>query len=213
EARNSRIRPGLDDKILAGWNGMMLKGIIDAYVSFGETKFLQLALKNAHFIKNKLFIDQSTLCRSYKEGKAVQHGYLEDYAHIIRAYTALYQVTFDEEWLKLAEQLTLHVLERFYDETEELFYFTDNQGKLIARKKEVFDNVIPASNAVMAENLYDLSILLDKEDWRKISEGMVAKVKKLVVGEPRYMNNWATAYLKMTHPTSEIEIIGLEANR
>lgn len=211
EARNARIRPGLDDKILTGWNGMMLKGIIDAYVSFGETKFLQLALKNALFIKNNLFIDQSTLCRSYKEGKAIQHGYLEDYAHIIRAYTALYQVTFDEVWLKLAEQLTLHVLEHFYDEAETLFYFTDDQEKLIARKKEVFDNVIPASNSVMAENLYDLSILLDNDAWRKISESMVMKVKKLIINEPRHMSHWATIYLKMTYPTAEVAIVGANA--
>ncbi len=211
EARISRIRPGLDDKILSGWNGMMLKGIVDAYVSFGETKFLQLALKNAHFIKDKLFIGTSILCRSYKEGKTVQRGYLEDYAHVIHAYTALYQVTFDEQWLKLAEQLTEYVLEHFYDEAEGLFYFTDNQEKLIARKKEVFDNVIPSSNSVMAENLYDLSILLDKEAWREISENMVMKVKKLILSEPRYMNNWATVYLKMTYPTAEVAVVGADA--
>ena len=213
EARSSRIRPGLDDKILSGWNGMMLKGIVDAYVSFGEAKFLRLALKNAHFIKDKLFIGTSTLCRSYKEGKTVQHGYLEDYAHVIRAYTALYQATFDEQWLKLAERLAEYVLEHFYDEAEGLFYFTDNQEKLIARKKEVFDNVIPASNAVMAENLYDLSILLDKEAWRALSEKMVMKVKKLIMSEPRYMNNWATVYLKMTYPTAEVAIVGTDATK
>lgn len=212
-ARSPRIRPGLDDKILSGWNGMMLKGIIDAYVTFGEDQFLQLALKNARFIKDKLFIETSILCRSYKEGKAVQHGYLEDYAHVIRAYTALYQVTFDEQWLKLAERLTEHVMEHFYDEAEGLFYFTDNQEKLIARKKEVFDNVIPASNSVMAENLYDLSILLDKVVWRETSESMVMKVKKLIVNEPRFMNNWATVYLKMTYPTAEVAIVGPNASK
>lgn len=211
EARSPRIRPSLDDKILSGWNGMMLKGIIDAYISFGDAKFLQLALKNALFIKDNLFIGPSVLCRSYKAGKAAQHGYLEDYAHIIRAYTALYQVTFDEQWLKLAEQLTQYVLEHFYDEEECLFYFTDNQEKLIARKKEVFDNVIPASNSVMAENLYDLSILLDREAWREISEKMVMKVKKLIMSEPRYMNNWATVYLKMAYPTAEVAIVGNDA--
>lgn len=213
EVRASRIRPGLDDKILSGWNGMMLKGIVDAYISFGEDKFLQLALKNAHFIKDKLFIDSSTLCRSYKEGKITQHGYLEDYAHIIRAYTALYQATFDEQWLELAERLTYHVLEHFYDEAEGLFYFTDDQEKLIARKKEVFDNVIPASNSVMAENLYDLSILLDKDAWREVASNMVMKVKKLIIGEPRYMNNWATVYLKMTYPTAEVAIVGANADQ
>lgn len=211
KVREKRVRPGLDDKVLTGWNGMMLKGIIDAYISFEDEHFLRLALKNAHFIKDNLFLNDQTLCRTYKDGNASLNGYLEDYAHVIHAFTALYQITFDEAWLKIAQQLTNYVLAHFYDEEENLFYFTDNIEKLIARKKEIFDNVIPASNAVMAENLYDLSILLEKDSWKKIAEAMVLKVKKLIVNEPRYMNTWASVFLKMTYPTAEVAIVGPKA--
>lgn len=161
QARSKRPAPGLDDKILAGWNGIMLKGLTEAYRTFDEADYLELALANASFIKNKL-INNNVLFRNYKEGKASQEGFLEDYAWVIDAFISLYQATFDEQWLTLSKELTEHVVMHFYDEEENLFYFTsDNAEKLIARKKEIFDNVIPASNSVMAQNMHKLGILLE----------------------------------------------------
>lgn len=211
-ARNKRIRPGLDDKILSGWNGLMLKGIIDAYVSFKKEGFLELALKNAHFIKARVTRSDNGLYRTYKGGKAALHGYLEDYASIISAFKALYEVTFDEQWLEVAGTLTQYTLDHFYDEKEALFFFTDNSSeKLIARKKEIFDNVIPSSNALMAANLFELGIMLDNSQWQQIAKNMVEKVKNLIVNEPRFMNTWAEVLLKMAIPPAEIAIIGPEA--
>ncbi len=214
KAREKRIRPGLDDKILAGWNGLMLKGIIDAYVSFTDERFLTMALSNANFIKEKLIRSDNGLYRSYKSGKATLHGYLEDYASVIGAFKTLYEVTFDEQWLQSARELVDYTLEHFFDEKEQLFFFTDNSTeKLIARKKEIFDNVIPSSNALMATNLFELGILLDLDDWKQIAIDMVAKVKKLIVNEPRFMSTWAEALLKMVHPTAEVVIVGPEATQ
>ena len=213
-ARQKRIRPGLDDKILTGWNGMMLKGLIDAYVAFGANDFLKLALKNAAFIKEKLIVSPNTLCRTYKNGKPSLNGFLEDYASVIQAYTSLYQVTLNEEWLSIAEGLATYVLDNFYDEKERLFFYTDkNSEKLIARKKELFDNVIPSSNSLMAQNLYQLGILLDKEEWQSKAAAMISQVKKLIIAEPQYMNNWALAYLQLAYPTAEIASIGPEAKK
>ncbi len=213
EARNQRIRPGLDDKILAGWNGLMLQGIIDAYISFKDERFLELALKNANFIKNNLIRSGYGLYRNYKNGKAALHAYLEDYANVIGGFKAMYEVTFDEAWLELAKKLCEYSLEHFYDPAEQLFFFTDNQTeKLIARKKEIFDSVIPSSNAIMAANLLELGILLDNDKWQQIARDMVAKVKKLIVSEPRFMNSWAEVLLKMVQPLAEIAIVGPNAS-
>lgn len=213
KARNSRIRPGLDDKILTAWNGIMLKGLTDAYAVFGEKKFLDLALKNAGFIEKNLR-NGDQLWRSYKNGKSSLEGYLDDYAFVIQAYTGLYQVTFDEKWLYEAKKLTQYAIKNFYDEKEELFFYTDNNSeKLIARKKEIFDNVIPGSNSVMAENLHFLGLLLDSRTFGNISKKMVQKISKLVKMEPGYLANWTGLFTFLIKPTAEIAIVGPEAEQ
>ena len=206
--RIKRIPPGLDDKILTSWNGLMLKGYIDAYRSFDDEKFLTVALKNAEFLKNKMR-KGNKLFRSYKNGKAAIDGYLEDYAFVIDAYIALYQATFDETWLKEAKDLTDYVIAHFYDEKEEFFFFTaDNSEKLIARKKELFDNVIPASNSQMAINLHFLGLLYDEVQYSEVSLKMLAKMKKLITTQPRFLSNWACLYTYHCSPTAEIVIVG-----
>ena len=210
--RTQRVRPGLDDKALSGWNGLMLKGLVDAYVAFGEEKFLMLALNNAAFISDKMS-EGHRLFRSYKEGKASIDGYLEDYAHVIDAFVALYQATFDEQWLTKAKELTDYTLQHFYDNSEKLFFYTDDSSeKLIARKKEVFDNVIPASNSQMAINLYWLGIIYDDADYQQKSRAMIGKVTSLLEGEPAYLYNWGILYSYLASPTAEVAIVGTNAS-
>ncbi|MTI30830.1 thioredoxin domain-containing protein [Xanthovirga aplysinae] len=211
EARNTRPRPGLDDKILTSWNAIMLKGLVDAYAAFGEAKFLQLALKNAQFIDQKL-TNKKGLYRTYKNGKASLKAYLEDYALVIQAYISLYQLTFHEYWLDKARELTDYALENFYDPKEELFFYTDQQAEtLIARKKEIFDNVIPASNSVMATNLYLLSHLLGEEKYYSTASNMLAKITPLLKVEGQYLANWAALFTLFVQPTAEIAIYGPKA--
>ncbi|UII24632.1 thioredoxin domain-containing protein [Fulvivirga maritima] len=206
--RENRERPGLDDKILSGWNAITTKGLIDAYNTFGEKHFLDLAIKNANFLTNKM-MDGNKLYRNYKNGKASIDGYLEDYAFVIDAFMALYQATFDESWLKKAKELTDYTLEHFFDKEENLFFYTDNSSqKLIARKKEIFDNVIPSSNSQMAINLYMLGVLYDDNDYKGTSMAMLSKVKSLLSTEIGYLSNWGNLYTYMATPTAEIAIVG-----
>jgi len=210
--RSTRVRPGLDDKILTGWNGIALRGLVDAYLAFAEPKFLDLALKNGNFIREKLQ-KQQQLSRSYKNGKAYLQGYLEDYAWVINGYLALYQASFDEKWLKEAEQLTNYVLANFWDFDEELFFYTNVEAeKLIARKKELFDNVIPASNSVMADNLYRLGLLTDRQELTEKAAKMMKRTAKLLETDLQYMSNWACLYTMLANPTAEVAIAGKEAN-
>lgn len=217
EHRNTRIRPGLDDKILCSWNGLMLKGLVDAYRYIDEPEFLRMALRNAHFLKEKMTANVLTeegkeargLWHNYKNGKATLIAYLEDYASVIDAYTALYQVTFDEQWIREAEMLADYTIANFYDVEDEFFYFTDSQGEeLIARKKELFDNVIPASNSMMANNLYNLGLILDRQDFISIAKLMLSKMKKLVLTEVQWLTNWSTFATQFVKPTVEVAIVG-----
>jgi uncharacterized protein YyaL (SSP411 family) len=209
DKRNRRTRPGLDDKILTGWNGLTLKGLCDAYAIFGNKDFLELALTNAHFLNQTMTTEQGELFRNFKNGQVSIAAYLEDYAAVISGYIALYQVSFDELWLERASELTVQAIDNFFDHDEEFFFFTSNHSEeLIARKKEIWDNVIPSSNSMMAENLLDLSILLDRKEWRTMAETMVNKMDKILHVGPQDTANWARVYGRLTYPTAEIALVG-----
>ncbi|GAB3284118.1 thioredoxin domain-containing protein [Larkinella harenae] len=227
--RDQRIRPGLDDKILCSWNGLMMKGLVTAYRVFGEVSFLALAERNARFIQEKMTNSTTgRLWHSYKSspssapdgsGIATITAYLEDYAAVIDGFLALYQATFNESYLLEADRLARYTLDHFWDEQDHLFYFTDQAGEaLIARKKEVFDNVIPASNSMMAHNLYTLGLLLERPiegepAYTQILDAMMGRVQSLLQQNADYLTHWAALYALRVQPTAEIAIVGPEASR
>ncbi len=207
-ARQSRIRPALDDKILASWNGLMLKGLIDTFRAFGEERFREMAVRNAQFIKTNM-TNGSQLWHNFKDGRATITGFLEDYAAVIDGYIALYEITFDELWLDEATALMAYCLENFFDPEDAFFYFTDkNSESLIARKKEIFDNVVPASNSMMAHNLYLLGLLHDHADYITLSDLMLSKLKKNLLSDSQWAMNWAALATLKAKPTAEIVIVG-----
>ncbi len=207
EVREKRVRPGLDDKVLTGWNAMTIKGLLDAYVAFEEPQFLQIAEKNIRFLEENLIEDK--VYRSHKGKRSPTEGFLEDYSYLIQAYTALYQVTFDETYLNKATKWLSYVDQNFYDESDGYYHFTSNHSEqLIARKKEIFDNVIPSSNGVMARNLYCLGIILDREELKVRAKNMLLQISHLVESEPSFMSHWAILYAEMNTDIAEIVIVG-----
>lgn len=215
--RNERIRPGLDDKILCSWNGLMLKGLATAYRVFNEPEFLTLALRLAYFLMKRMRDSRNgRLWHTYKAGRARQAGFLDDYAAVIDGLLALYQATFTESWLTEADQLTQYVLTNFADpdpSADDLLFFTDKNGEeLIARRKELFDNVIPASNSMMAENLYVLSLLMERSAYAERADRMLGRVQPLVQQNADYLTNWAAQFALRVRPTAEIAIVGPDAD-
>ncbi len=208
--RGERVRPGLDDKRISGWNSWAIIGLIQAYRAVQEPLALELAKKAATFLKQKMNID-GILYRNFKDGMAYTPAFLEDYAAVIQAYVELYQVEFESEWLEEARSLMEVVNERFWDETEGLYFYNDpGAEKLIADKKELFDNVIPSSNALMAKNLHTLGLYFHEEDWVGRAHKMLALVKKLVTQEPGFMSQWANVLLFQLISTAEVAIVGEE---
>ena len=205
EVRNKRPRPGLDSKILAGWNGLMLTGLCKAYQATGDKKIKKLAQNNAQFLKNELTINGKIL---RVKGESI-NAYLEDYAAVIQAYILYYETFFDEAYLTEAKRLTELSISDYFDKEEKLFFYTSSESEeLIARKKELFDNVIPASNSMMAENLYKLGLMYDNDTFKQISIQMVLMVNKLIKQEPEYLANWAKVSLQMHRSTAEILCVG-----
>ena len=213
QERDKRIRPGLDDKSLTSWNALMLKGYIDAYMTFGEKHHLDVALKNANFIANTQLQKDGKLWHSYKNGKSTINAYLEDYSIAISAFIRLYEATFDEKWLNLADRMMQYATSHFYDKNSGMFFFiSDLDPELVARKMEINDNVIPASNSVMANALYDLGTILDKENYKKTSRTMLNNVKEEMSSYGSGYANYANLMLKLIHPYYEVAVVGKDAN-
>ena len=208
EKRISRTRPGLDDKRLAGWNGIALSGLVDSFLAIQTRDLLDLALKNGEYILHH-HLEDNILYRTSKMQKKPIPGYLEDYAFVIQAFVKLYQACFDEKWIAHAKELADYTIDNFFDEKEGFFYYSDkNTVQLIATKKEIFDNVIPSSNSIMAENLYLLGLIHDNDTFSNIAEGMISRMMKLITTEPEYASYWAGVFLMTSHPMAEIAIIG-----
>lgn len=189
--RTSRIRPGLDDKCLTSWNAMMLKGLCDAYIVFREDSHLRLLIRNSKWLESVQCRADGGLWRNYKQGTSNIEGFLEDYAHVIDAFIARYGVDFDEKWLNKAKQLLDYAIANFGDDASKMFFFTDRNSKLIARKMEVNDNVIPASNSVMARNLYYLGRFFKEDAYIRRARAMLGNVYDGMEMYGSGYSNWA----------------------
>ncbi|HEY5592771.1 MAG TPA: thioredoxin domain-containing protein, partial [Paludibacter sp.] len=207
--RAKRIRPGLDDKMLTSWNALMLKAYIDAYRVFDNQQYLDIALKNAAFINSKIKATDNRLNRNYKNGKATINAFLDDYAFTIQAFIAIYQTTFEENWLEEAQKLTAYTLDHFYDKSSGMFYYTsDLDPMLIARKMELSDNVIPSSNSEMAKNLFVLGHYLYKDDYIQIARQMLSNIKQHALESGVYYANWDILMAWFATEPYEISIVG-----
>jgi len=212
--RNTRIRPGLDNKIICGWNGLMLSGLIEAYKAFGIG--LDLIENNVQFIESHLVSKFRNDDGVEAHGLWHQHdvkkipAFLDDYAAIIEAFIQYYQISFEEKWLFKAQSLMNYTLANFFDPEESLFYFTDIEGeKLIARKKEIFDNVIPASNSIMLKNLYFLGRFLNNSEYSVLSNRIFSKIKPLSLKDPQWLSNWTDVGLLFSFSPIEITVFGI----
>jgi uncharacterized protein YyaL (SSP411 family) len=215
EARSQRIRPGLDNKILASWNGLMLKGVCEAYRTFNNEEYLQLALNNARFIQQNLINSNNRLARIYKKDVHLEQqpvAFLDDYANVIDALIALYEVTFDKQWLDLAQQLADNAIAYYYDDTEGMFFYTaTDDEQLIARKTEIMDGVISSSNSVMARNLKKLGMLFENQQYEAISAQLLRNVMPYMVKYGSSYSNWALLLLEEITGLYEVAITGNEA--
>lgn len=210
--RNKRQKPGLDNKSITAWNALMLKAYCDAYRVFGEEKFLDSALKNGAFIKTQQITHEGQLLRIYKNGESTVNAYLEDYAFCIDAFMALHEITFAQKWLEIARQLSEQVHENFSNPENALFYFNSQKDKaLITRPTEYQDNVMPASNSVMAKNLFKLSRYFGNSKYNSRAENMLISLCLQIEDYPEAYANWLDLSLNLTYDFFEIAVIGTQA--
>jgi uncharacterized protein YyaL (SSP411 family) len=208
-AREMRIKPGLDDKILSSWNALMLKGLVNAYKVFGEPDFLSLARKNAEFILSRQLRADGSLWHSFKNGRSTINGFLEDYAFTIEALISLYQCELNEKWLNAARQLMDYSIAHFSDAQTGLFFFTsDSDPALVTRKTETSDNVIPASCSSIAKSLFALGRYYGDAKYTNMSKKMLQVIAPLIPAYGAGYSNWCMLMLQFTSPFYEVAIVG-----
>ncbi|MGB9181145.1 MAG: thioredoxin domain-containing protein [Pyrinomonadaceae bacterium] len=167
EAREKRVKPGRDEKILTAWNGMMLASFAEASAILERADYREVARKSAQFLLEKLRRD-GLLLRTFKDGQAKLNGYLEDYAFLTDGLISLYEATGELRWLEEAQAVTDKMIEEFWDEESGGFFFTGkSHEELIVRSKDYFDNATPSGNSVAAETLLRLSVLLGNESYSR----------------------------------------------
>jgi uncharacterized protein len=212
--RDKRVRPGLDDKILTSWNALMLRGYVDAWKATGDNEYLLAAKKNARFIIEKQLRADATLWHSYKNGVSTINGFLEDYAFVIDAFIALYQCDFDERYLEHARRLCETAVEKFHDPQSPMLFFTSaDDPKLVARKREISDNVIPASNSVMARNMFYLGKYFGSRGLTDRAERMLKMVEEEMIGYGAGYSNWLILALHLQYPSREVVIVGKDVDK
>jgi len=210
--RDKRTRPHLDDKTITSWNALMIKGYVNAYRVFKNPHYKEIALKNASFILENQLQKDGSLYHSFKDGKSSVIGFSEDYATVIDAFIALYQITLDEKWLNKAKQLTDYTITHFLDKKLNLFYFTSNAATgLITRKMEISDNVIPGSNSILAQNLFLLGHYYSNDTYSKTAQQMLNNVKEEALQSPTEYYNWLNLMQNYTGNYFEVAISGKDA--
>jgi len=214
-ARNKRIRPQLDDKILLGWNALMITACCKAYAAIGEQTYLDMAIRNIAFLENNLQ-DRATGCwnHTFKNGQAKIPAFLDDYAYLIQSYIHLQEVTGNSAFLLKAKALTQLVIQQFSEADTGFFYFTPQfQTDILIRKKEVYDGATPSGNAVMCYNLLYLSVLFDEPEWKNRAELLIRSLQHAIIKHPTSFGVSAAVLQQMVIGTQEIVLTGTEANK
>jgi uncharacterized protein YyaL (SSP411 family) len=167
EARSRRAWPARDEKILASWNGLMLRGVATAARVFDLGDFRKIALRNAEFLAREMVRDGRVM-RSHKEGVTRIAGFLEDHASVALGFLAVYELTFDEKWVNLARQICDEMISWFWDDQVGAFFDTARDAEaLITRPRDVTDNAIPSGTSLAVDLLLNIAELQHEADYRR----------------------------------------------
>lgn len=211
-ARDKRVSPGLDKKVIVSWNALLISGLCEAYEAFNDEIFLERARQIADAILKNAVNENGTLLHLSGRPDANKSGFLEDYAFMITGLIRLYQCTLEESYLTQAKKFADDAFLYFHDAANGFFFFNSSLDEpLITRKKEIHDNVIPASNSELARGLFYLSRYYNEDQFEKTATEMMSSVTEELVRYGSSYSNWGLLYMDMTEDFSELVIEGPEA--
>jgi uncharacterized protein YyaL (SSP411 family) len=212
EAREKRVKPGRDEKVLTAWNGLMLAAFADAAAVLNNDEYLEIAKRNAEFILTELQI-HGRLLRTWKNGRAKLNGYVEDYANVADGLMVLSEACGEVRYLTEAKQLVDVMINEFWDEENGGFYFTSNDHEeLVVRNKDFYDNATPSGNSVAADVLLRLAKLSGDEKYERHAVNVLRLAASQLRRYPQGFGRALSALEFHLADTKEIAVIGPSGN-
>jgi uncharacterized protein YyaL (SSP411 family) len=209
ERRAGRVWPGLDDKVLTAWNGLMLAAFAEAGRFLDRPDYTAVARQNAEFLHDHLREADGRLLRSWSAGAGARYnGYLEDYAFLADGLLALYQTTFEPRWFGWARELADRILAHFPDATGGFFDTSDDHEALLHRPKDVQDNATPSGNSMAAHVLLTLSLYTGDGHYWDTAEAMVAALYEPMARYPGAFAHWLAAAALILGKPLEVAVSG-----
>jgi uncharacterized protein len=207
--RERRPQPGLDDKVLASWNGLALAALAESARRLGRGDWLEAAIGVAEFVLGPLSGGDGRLCRSWREGRVSGEGYLDDYANVAHGLLELHVATGDARWLHGAHRLALLAVELFHDPEQGGFFLAPTGGEeLVARTKGLDDNPIPSGNSMLAHVLLRLGRIWGDDELERLGVSVLRLVAPMLGRAPGAFG-WALCALDLhLSPPRELAIIG-----
>jgi hypothetical protein len=208
EARAGRVRPGRDDKVLAGWNGLACRAFAEAGRALGRADYVAAAVRNADFLLTQMRRD-GRLLRTWKAGRAHLKGYLEDYAMVAAALVDVYEATFERRWLDASRALADDLLRLFWDDAVDGFYDTGHDHeRLILRPRNLFDNAVPSGSSVAIETLLRLAELTGESAFESRAAAALRPMADLMGRHPSGFGRFLCALDFHVGPRAEVALVG-----
>jgi len=206
--RKKRIHPGLDDKVLTSWNGLMIHALSRAGAALDEPRYIEAATQGADFVLAQLRRDDGRLLHTWRHGIAKLDAYLDDYAAMINALVSVYEATFDERWIDEAVGLADVTLTHFADPDGDGFFYTaDDHEQLIARVKDVQDSSVPSGNGMVATALARLGVLTGRNDYVVAAESAVRACAAMLKEHPTAAGQALVAHDFLSGPVDQVVIL------
>ena len=208
EARSKRVWPGKDGKVIASWNGLMIRAFVEAARAFGRDDYRDGAVAAGSFVAKRLVRD-GRVFRSTLEGKVSGPGLLEDYAAVALAFLDLYSLTFDTSWLQLSRTISERTVDLFLDRETDTWYDTaSDHEQLLVRPRDVTDNATPSGTSLIAELLLLWSELADRPEWRSMAEKIVSRVGEPIGVYPQALGHIAGVAEALVNGSVQLALVG-----
>jgi uncharacterized protein YyaL (SSP411 family) len=208
-AREKRVRPGTDDKILTAWNAMAVSALAEAGRAFEVPAYVDEAVRCAGFLLTHLRDHRGRVLRSWREGVAGSPGYLDDYGLLADACLTLYETTFELRWFTAARELADEMLRLFRDEENGGFFTTGSDAEaLVIRPKDLYDNAVPSGNSVAADMLQRLAWLTGESGYEDPATSALRVVRDVLARAPSGFGYALCALDRHVGPGHEVAIVG-----